>query len=216
MQWIWVNWWIQMSPNVPSTRQKSGKERVREKVKRKESRFSFFCRRLQLLTRFDWYGIRSYSIKQRFTLHRFLLKNLKASKLFIDVCSNLHLAKVDWCCVCVCVCVGGGEGFGGGWLVLPQRLEELVFHVHLFTCPSSLMGLSREGWIGLKVATRQWNCIAVAQRARASNKIPMLSFLFQLLLSPIREENARTCTHTVIHRRTNYQVRKHTLTWAIT
>lgn len=104
MQWIWVNWWIQMSPNVPSTRQKSGKERVREKVKRKESRFSFFCRRLQLLTRFDWYGIRSYSIKQRFTLHRFLLKNLKASKLFIDVCSNLHLAKVDWCCVCVCVC----------------------------------------------------------------------------------------------------------------
>ena len=43
-QWIRVNWWIQMSPNVPSTRQKSGKEGEREGdgIKRKESRFSFF------------------------------------------------------------------------------------------------------------------------------------------------------------------------------
>lgn len=31
-QWIWVNWWIQMSPNVPSTRQKSAEERMRGKV----------------------------------------------------------------------------------------------------------------------------------------------------------------------------------------
>lgn len=115
-----------------------------------------------LLTRFDWYGIRSYSIKRRFTLHRFLLKSLKTFKLFIDVCSNLHLAKEDCVCVCEREC-------SGGWLVLPQRLEELVFHAHLFTCLSSLMGFSRGGWIGLKVATRRWNCIAVAQRARASS-----------------------------------------------
>lgn len=47
--------------------------------------------------------------------------------------------------LCVCVRVWVEEKGLGGWLVLPQRLEELVFQVHLFTCPSSLMGLSREG-----------------------------------------------------------------------
>lgn len=41
------------------------------------------------------------------------------------------------------MCVGGEEEFGG--IAGLQRLEELVFYVHLFTCPSSLMGLSREG-----------------------------------------------------------------------
>lgn len=89
------------------------------------------------------------------------------------------------------LCVWVEKKNSGGGIAGLQRLEELVFYVHLFTCPSSLMGLSREGWIGLEVATLQWNCIVAALRVWATvltSKIPPLSVLFQFLLSPIGEE----------------------------
>lgn len=164
---------------------------------------------LAALSHFDWYGVRGYSIKQCFTLHRFLLKSLRTSKLFIDVCSNLHLAKEAGA-----PCEGEGEhlsAVAGG--LAQQRLEELVFHVHLFTCPSSLMELSREGWIGLKVAELQRNCTAAAQRVLSSvrtSKIPLLSFLFQLRLLPIGGEkrDGFAGAYTVNHQWTNYPGRK--------
>lgn len=73
------------------------------------------------------------------------------------------------------------------------------------------MGHSGEGWIGLKVATRWWNCIAAAQHAWAKvppSKIPLLSFLFQLPLSSIEEKwekKACTGTHTIIYTKTSHQ-----------